>query len=415
MPSEHVEPALAGQRSSTLEIVVERYRPTLFALLAVAVGAALFFGARGYAPIVGVAGLLCAPLAIRAPKQWVGFGLLAALVLWAGVSAVWSPPASLQTKDIPIETDLHLGLQLLLSGALVAAADDMKGQNAARALVWLGCGVLGGASVVVIEMFSHAALYLGLSQAFHQPVRPDLAIRNLAQSGDVVAVLAWPLGLALRRRGWHRAAFALAAFVPACLIMLRGFAPSLGLVLSVPMFFWVLKAGRPAVYALLGVTVAYMLLTPWILLALHRGGVFAVIAAHLPPSWGERTRIWSTVSDLLLAHPLRGWGLDASRAYPQLIPLHPHDGPLQLWFELGVPGALLGTAFWALMLHRVAARADNQRLFAAIAAATATVYLSISAVGFGLWQEWWLCVGALALVCCTLVGKFADQDRETAL
>src|SRR5258708_1455751 len=104
MPSESAKMATLGQSPSNFENVPERYRMAVFAVLGVFAGGALFFGARGYAPIVGIAGLLCAPLAVRAPKQWVGFGLLAALVLWAGVSAIWSPPASLQTKDIPIET-----------------------------------------------------------------------------------------------------------------------------------------------------------------------------------------------------------------------------------------------------------------------------------------------------------------------
>ncbi len=88
-----------------------------------------------------------------------------------------------------------------------------------------------------------------------------------------------------------------------------------------------------------------------------------------------------------------------------MVPLHPHNGPLQLWFELGLPGAVLGTLFWLWLWGRVGACAARDRLHGATAAATATVYLVIGSVSFGLWQEWWLCLGAFALALCVLLGR----------
>ena len=35
----------------------------------------------------------------------------------------------------------------------------------------------------------------------------------------------------------------------------------------------------------------------------------------------------------------------------------------------------------------------------------ASVYLVLSSVSFGLWQAWWLGVGAFAMMLCVLLGK----------
>jgi O-antigen ligase len=120
-------------------------------------------------------------------------------------------------------------------------------------------------------------------------------------------------------------------------------------------------------------------------------------------SWAERLDIWRFVSAEILQNPLKGWGLDASRAWPLDIPLHPHDAALQLWLELGALGAALAALFWAWLFTRIAALVEIDRTMAAACAATATAYLTIGALSFGVWQEWWLAVGAVAIVVCTLV------------
>ena len=181
--------------------------------------------------------------------------------------------------------------------------------------------------------------------------------------------------------------------------------------LILPVFLLVRRFGRPAILAMMALTAAYMLLTPLMMLAIDHFGLYAQFKPHLPPSWAERLRIWSFVAHQFVQHPLRGAGLDASRTFPGIVPLHPHNGPLQLWYELGAPGALLGTGFWVWLWLRIAAHAEGARLFASVASATAAVYIVISAVGFGLWQEWWLCVGALAMSVCVVFAKTLPSDE----
>jgi len=140
----------------------------------------------------------------------------------------------------------------------------------------------------------------------------------------------------------------------------------------------------------------------------------------LAPSAAHRVLIWDFVTIRIAEHPVRGWGLEASRRIPgakgpvpaamldrfglagdaspgwlkgaELLPLHPHNAALQLWLELGAPGALLGAAL-ALLLGLAAARARwPVGATAMLASGAVTAMLS-----FGTWQEWWVGAELLAV------------------
>ena len=397
--------SLLSQRSSPF---VQRYLLGLCAVLAVAAPLCLFLGVRGFAPVVGIGGLLCLPLARPTRADWPGVAVLALLVAWAAVSLAWSPAISLQAlsaKAFTRLTVLHLALQLVFCTAFVCGLARLDDSHAEKALTWMAFGLLAGLLLLMEEGVSHATAYQWLLSKTHDHTRPDWAVRALAQGGYATAVLTWPLGMTLRRQGRWRAALAMVAFVPLSMVLLHGFAPTAGLLVSLPVFFLVFRFGRPAIRALTILMAVYVLFTPLGMLAIDRLGLYAGLKDHLPPSWAERLRIWSFVAERFAEHPWRGAGLDASRTFPGIVPLHPHNAPLQLWFELGVPGALLGVTAWIWIWRRIETLADRDRLFAAVASATATVYILISAVGFGLWQEWWLCVGAFAMLLCILFGK----------
>ncbi len=408
-------PSSLGDR---VRAMTQPYITLAFALLGVSVFGCLFLGARGFAPVVGIAGVILLPYARISRADWPGIGLLAALILWSALTIIWTPAPNLHVftaKGLTRLTVLHMAMQLGLCLSFVTAAARLDAAHAKRSLTYLAAGLLAVQALLIEESLSHATVYRAvLAMAHYPPLRLDMTIRAFTQSGHVSAVLAWPLGLGLYRLGRPRAALALALFPPVLLLLLRGFAPTAGLLVSLPVFFLVKTYGRKAVMGLMAVTVAYMLLTPLAMMAVAHFGLYQTYGGHLPPSWSDRLRIWSFVADQLQHSPLRGAGLDASRVFAEVVPLHPHNNPLQLWFELGLPGALLGTAFWAWLLRRIADRSETGRLFAAGASATLTVYMVIGAVGFGLWQEWWLCVGALGMAACVVMGKFVDPPRAAA-
>ena len=76
----------------------------------------------------------------------------------------------------------------------------------------------------------------------------------------------------------------------------------------------------------------------------------------------------------------------------ELLPLHPHNGALQVWLELGLIGALFA-ALMALFLGRTASRTTWPGIGAAMLASYAVTAL----LSFGIWQEWWLGVQFMAI------------------
>jgi O-antigen ligase len=109
---------------------------------------------------------------------------------------------------------------------------------------------------------------------------------------------------------------------------------------------------------------------------------------------------WSYAVERIAERPLAGWGLDASRAFSPHIQLHPHNGALQVWLELGLPGAVLLALVWAQNYRRLGR--EGRRLVAPATAGSAAVYLFFGLVSFGVWQEWWLALGALVAVIAAL-------------
>ena len=119
---------------------------------------------------------------------------------------------------------------------------------------------------------------------------------------------------------------------------------------------------------------------------------YEAIRAALPRTDSMRLGYWSHGLDWIELRPLRGWGLEASRMFGPGIVLHPHNNPLQIWIELGAVGAVTAAAFWGVVLSRLARPSPS--LVAAATAACIGVYL-LYGVNFGVWQEWWLALGAL--------------------
>jgi len=185
--------------------------------------------------------------------------------------------------------------------------------------------------------------------------------------------------------------------------------PLVALVLGGAVLFAVQRFGRPVVWILLAATVLYFAFTP----------AFFQLAGHALPhwqgdqglakaSWGIRLDIWRFAAGKIAEKPWFGWGIDGSRVWDD-IPLHPHNAALQLWLELGVVGAALGTLFWSYVWAQIGALAEVNRSNAGVFAAVAVAYLSIGGMSFGVWQEWWLALGALAVILCwTFAEAFPD-------
>jgi O-antigen ligase len=88
--------------------------------------------------------------------------------------------------------------------------------------------------------------------------------------------------------------------------------------------------------------------------------------------------------------------------------LQPHDAALQVWLELGMPGAVL----FALLLGWLWLRLDSlavPRLYIAAAGGALTATLAPLFAAYGVWQEWWLGTLALALFFVLTMARAAAQ------
>lgn len=356
-------------------------------------------GPLAFAVLAAVAGLSVLPLLrVRDDDRPAAIGLLV-IVIWSVGSAVWSPykPESLEGA-----TAVKMIGEAVLYGALVSAGRvSLEHQRtiALRILAW-GMAALG--VLLTLEALSGAAIYQGLRVAMGDPIRPDLAIKNIAQGGFVLTLLAPAAVLAAVRTerapwlGLPMAAgiigIAVAFGYDALLIALLASAAAGGAVYAWP---------RIAPRVLAGLAAVFFLGAPVIVAVTRANGLFGALESSVPLSWSMRMGYWKHAADWIGDHPLRGWGLDASRMFAPGIQLHPHNAALQIWLELGLIGAMGAAVFFAATLANLSH--SRRSASAAVAAATVIAYLTFSAFSFGVWQEWWLALGAIAASACFAV------------
>ena len=364
----------------------------------------------GFAPLAALGGLLTIRgIRVEDEQRPVALAILV-LVTWALASVLWSP---FKPDSIESATAAKLIAQAILYWALFragAAASAEARTMALRVLAW-GMGGLG--LILALEAATGAGIYQALRAAIGDPIRPDLAVRNVAQGGFVLAVLAPAAALASKRTGcgvWP--IVLMAAGIAGASLSLAADAPILALVVSVlfglAVYRWPVVAPR----VLGGMVATLFLAAPGVVWLTRKLGWFQELEASVSLSWSQRMGYWRHATDWIGDHPLRGWGLDASREFAPGIILHPHNGALQIWLELGLIGAVSVAVFWGVLFANLSRpERDPGR---AVAAATAGAYLVFSAVSFGVWQEWWLALGAVAAAACMAVQHQAVVEKRPA-
>ncbi len=159
-----------------------------------------------------------------------------------------------------------------------------------------------------------------------------------------------------------------------------------------------------------------MLLTPFIVNILFD----ALIGNAQEIPWlkdgyaGNRIEIWEFVMRHALNSPFYGHGIEATRytefehgyIYHRLgSVLHPHNFSIQLWMEFGIIGVLAASTLITLIMKNVGSLTISDKkvstsLFIAI--------LTVSAMGYGMWQSWWLGLIVFLIAICCAVAKKQD-------
>ncbi len=361
----------------------------------------------GFAPLLALAGLLVLPGLRLTRAAAPPLLILVVLAVWAAISLSWSPAAIDVSKlkgygDLESLTAMKLFLQVATYGAAVVGLRGLSDAGARRAAMALAYGMVALAVVAALDSLSGAAIYQRLHALTGEAIRPDLAMVKVSLSTYALALLFWPAALILwrlSRRGLI-GLLVLATVVTskicssdACLVALAA---------GGAIWAMVYLAGRTGAKVLVGLVAAPFVLAPLAVLVAVETGFIAWLHKMVPASWDMRLNIWTFAADHIQNHPFRGWGLDASRTFGPAIPLHTHNAQLQLWLELGAIGAALAGVFFCWLAYGVVRISERSRSEAAMAAGALVSYLVIGALSFGVWQEWWLALGALTVIACGL-------------
>ena len=364
--------------------------------LAVLTPVASWLAPLAFAPLVSLAGLLCLPALARPQVNRTTLALLLLATGWAVLSRLWSP---VETVSLEKSTGLKLGLQLMLYWAAICGARQAAPASMRLALQILAWGLAAGGLVLLAEALTGASLYRAIRAAIGDPTDFPMARKNLAQGAFSLALL-WPIAATAGARAgapvWLGVVMATGVAVASYIFLADAPVLAAGLALLVMAgVAFSPKRGPEAAGVLAAVAV---LLMPVVALA------FSVlkVADKLPLSWSQRVGYWSYAVDRIAEHPWRGWGLDASRTFSPHIQLHPHNGAIQIWLELGAIGAVLTALIWVMTFRKLASPSRDMVL--AGAAAAAAVYLLFGLVSFGVWQEWWLALAALTAI-VTAMGR----------
>ena len=350
----------------------------------------LVLAPRGIAPLASVAGLFAGGLVLSAgirawrPALTAPAALLGSLLAWGIVSALWA-------IDPRHSLDMAARLAGLFAAGLALAAAVALLAAPRRLTLFLLGGFVLGIAMAAADFATRGALSAPFSSRVYQAAW-------LNQASVAFAILLLPASAVPLRRGRAAVALLLAAAGVATVYMLAGTAAktalTAGLVMALLLYVSRIRAARAAAAA----SILLIITAPLTFARLERLPAFTETADAIKQSAGHRLLIWSFVGDRIAEHAIIGWGLDSSRAIPggndpiepgeTWLPLHPHNAPLQLWLELGVPGAVLFALVTASAWLALAA-ADWPRLFAAAAGGGLAAAFVACLGTYGIWQEWW--------------------------
>jgi O-antigen ligase len=388
---------------------------------------AVVLQSKAMAPIGLVALALCLVAQLRATRTlpWprgAAVALAVALGLWGAASAAWAAE-----PGRALTTGLSLAGMALLAGGAARALQDSDDATRRGLTVALAIGLAIGLMAAAIDALTGNAIRAGVRGLAEAPATLAFGLKPAAS----VMALLLPLAVALP---WPR--------LPRALLLLGG----AGVLVALP-------GDTAKIAAVLGLAVAgATAIAPRIVPRLVGAGLAATILAmplfaaaipalpvdRLPITALHRMMIWDFTGARIAERPILGWGMEASRTVPggrdsatpaqldrlrvtdparrqwfglpavQTLPLHPHNGALQIWLELGAIGALIAAGLaWTLGI--AAARSPcPPAATGALASAAITALLS-----FGAWQAWWIAAMLVAVAVCA--GLARSRGEGSAL
>ncbi len=367
----------------------------------------------------------------------------ATLIVWMGLSALWSP-APEQALNLTIR------LFVLIACGFILAQSLKNSGTGERVLRLLLVGFPLGVLVLVLENQADAPLTELLKDEqiqassfnFGTVFVTALGWFLLAQFNDRLSTamrLAALGGLVVMPFLSESESAQVASLLALCWFLLWHFL--LVSEIGVMKGWKFLKISLKSLVFLIFITMPLLAFLLW-----HNIG--PTVPNGLAASAHHRLFIWDSVAQLIPDNPLIGAGFDASRhenrtedgkapLYPGVIPLHPHNAALQIWYELGAVGILIALAGVNLMLDRLSKpnrthRTDTIMLPDALISMTTVTALDtmnrgngekialrqcgfifllvIAMLSWGLWQNRWFTELAFFAVLLTIPQKEKDPS-----
>lgn len=376
-----------------------------FAILFFAVPLAALFTRRALvvmAPLAVILLVLASVLDGSARNAWDKLTTLAVspggvaglvLLLWAGLSLLWTPFLPQASERLLNIT----GMVLMGLGGYLAVPERMRSAN----LYLLPIGV-GLAALI--------AIFLAITGGS----RFDPESLSLERGMLMLVLLLWPAIAWLHSRGRNLEAIGLALAVAVCSLLTRDGLPLYGLAAGAVVF--VITAWNPVSGSrLIGFVMAGLLLFAPLLPFILKPFAANLLGANSPTTLA--LEVWRQI---ILGEPLRlltGHGLETAlrgRFFGLMPPSAPSTLLFEIWYELGLVGAVAGSVL--LYQAVVGAKSHRATVASGIMAAFACTY-ALGCLGIGTTQVWWF----TALVVLVLIfvaierGQFRTKRPKAVL
>jgi hypothetical protein len=363
-----------------------------FAILAIALPISAVLSRRAPVIVAPIGAIVMVTATLLMPGQPLGGGRLRRLLtspgglaalfllLWSTLSLLWTPFPSAGAERL----FRMAGSAFIAVAAIAALPPRMRTSN-----LWLPVLGVGAAAGVAMAV----AL-----------VRPAAIDAQAIERGAVlITLVAWPAVTWLSMKRRSVAAMGIAAAVGCLAILLQGAAMLPALLVGAVLLGGAINDIRGASAAFIAGVVVLVLGGPLIAMMLS-------LLAPQESGFGRTMQLWS---DIIFADPARlltGHGLETAlrnRISQQLDPSAPKSLLFEVWYELGVLGAL---ATAVALAAGIAAAARLGRAVAPFALGCMGFAFALSVIGLGTSQTWWITALAATAI---IFGAVANGEFKT--
>jgi len=338
------------------------------------------------------------------------------LLGWIAISLIWTVDQSMALEKFPrLVLGVFLGTLPIAAAALLS---DMEKSRFIKLLVpgygWCLLLLVLGLMREYGDLLPFVAPHNGI------PGKEDF---RMNRGATILVLFLWPVLMLTWRRPLLSLFLCAAVLFPS--VYSRCDAAIAGLAVSGMVFAVARVWPRATLNMAMACCILYILAAPFLHAKLtdpkHWGVTGKLMEAEqtwMPRSAYHRLLIWDFTAEKALERPITGWGFYSSRVIPggkekldsheDALPLHPHNGVLQIWAELGGVGALL-LVLLCLSIRRAMTRIRSLPE-CAIGISMFMCAFVIICVSYGIWQSWW--IAALLLVSAFFVGAKQEAPQS---